>query len=349
MKKKIALITGITGQDGAYLAKFLIKKNYIVHGIKRRSSLINTKRIDDIYKDKHFKKLNLILHYGDVTDGSNINQLISKIKPNEIYNLAAQSHVKVSFQTPSYTTHTNAIGVLNILESIRSNRLQKITKFYQASTSEMFGNINTKQISEKNNFEPLSPYESSKLFSYWLTKNYRDSYNIFASNGILFNHESPLRGETFVSRKVTMNVAKRFMGIKEKLYLGNIYSKRDWGHAKDYVVAMWLILQHKKPDDFVIATNNTYSVKDLANEAFKNIGIKLKWLGKGLKEKGFDSKTNEELINIDKDYFRPNELNYLKGNYNKAKKLLKWKPKINFKNLIKEMVEEDIKNLKNGK
>ena len=349
MKKKIALITGITGQDGAYLAKFLIKKNYIVHGIKRRSSLINTKRIDDIYKDKHFKKLNLILHYGDVTDGSNINQLISKIKPNEIYNLAAQSHVKVSFQTPSYTTHTNAIGVLNILESIRSNRLQKITKFYQASTSEMFGNINTKQISEKNNFEPLSPYASSKLFSYWLTKNYRDSYNIFASNGILFNHESPLRGETFVSRKVTMNVAKRFMGIKEKLYLGNIYSKRDWGHAKDYVVAMWLILQHKKPDDFVIATNNTYSVKDLANEAFKNIGIKLKWLGKGLKEKGFDSKTNEELINIDKDYFRPNELNYLKGNYNKAKKLLKWKPKINFKNLIKEMVEEDIKNLKNGK
>ncbi len=349
MKKKIALITGITGQDGAYLAKFLIKKNYIVHGIKRRSSLINTKRIDDIYKDKHFKKLNFILHYGDVTDGSNINQLLSKIKPNEIYNLAAQSHVKVSFQTPSYTTHTNAIGVLNILESIRSNRLQKITKFYQASTSEMFGNINTKQISEKNNFEPLSPYASSKLFSYWLTKNYRDSYNIFASNGILFNHESPLRGETFVSRKVTMNVAKRFMGIKEKLYLGNIYSKRDWGHAKDYVVAMWLILQHKKPDDFVIATNNTYSVKDLANEAFKNIGIKLKWLGKGLKEKGFDSKTNEELINIDKDYFRPNELNYLKGNYNKAKKLLKWKPKINFKNLIKEMVEEDIKNLKNGK
>ena len=347
-KKKIALITGITGQDGAYLAKFLIKKNYIVHGVKRRSSLINTKRIDDIYKDKHFKKLNLILHYGDVTDGSNMNQLISKIKPNEIYNLAAQSHVQVSFQTPAYTTLTNAIGVLNILESIKSNRLEKKTKFYQASTSEMFGNINSNKISEKNNFEPLSPYASSKLYSYWLTKNYRDSYKIFASNGILFNHESPLRGETFVSRKITMNVAKRFIGVNEKLYLGNIYSKRDWGHAKDYVEAMWLILQHQKPDDFVVATNNTYSVKDLANEAFKNIGVKLKWVGKGLKEKAINSITKEELINIDKNYFRPNELNYLRGNYNKAKKLLKWKPKIKFKELVKEMVEQDIENLKNG-
>ena len=349
MKKKIALITGITGQDGAYLAKFLIKKNYIVHGIKRRSSLINTKRVDDIYKDKHFKKINFFLHYGDVTDGSNINQLISKIKPNEIYNLAAQSHVQVSFQTPFYTTFTNAIGTLNILESIKSNKLEKFTKFYQASTSEMFGNTNTKTISEKNHFEPLSPYASSKLYSYWLTKNYRASYNIFASNGILFNHESPLRGETFVSRKITMNVAKRFMGIKEKLYLGNIYSKRDWGHAKDYVEAMWLILQSKKPDDFVVATNNTYSVKDLVNEAFKNIGINLKWKGKGLNEKAYNSKTNEELVNIDKNYFRPNELNYLRGNYNKAKKKLKWKPKINFKNLVREMVTRDIENLKNGK
>ena len=350
MKKKIAFITGVTGQDGSYLAKFLIKKNYLIHGVKRRSSLINTKRIDDIYKDKHYKNLNFILHYGDVTDSSNINNLISKIKPDEIYNLAAQSHVQVSFQTPVYTTLANSIGTLNILESIRSFKLIKKTKFYQASSSEMFGNANSKKIiNEKDKFEPLSPYASSKLYSYWLTRNYRDSYKIFASNGILFNHESPLRGETFVSRKITMNVAKRYMGIKEKLYLGNIYSKRDWGHANDYVEAMWLILQYKKPDDFVIATNNTFSVKDLANEAFKNIGIKLKWSGKGLKEKAIDPNTKEELINIDKNYFRPNELNYLRGSYNKAKKLLNWKPKTNFKNLVKEMIIKDIENLKNGK
>ena len=348
MKKKIALITGITGQDGAYLAKFLLKKNYIVHGIKRRSSLINTKRIDDIYKDINLKGSNFILHYGDVTDGSNINSLISKIKPNEIYNLAAQSHVQVSFETPFYTTLTNSIGTLNILESIKSCKLEKQTKFYQASTSEMFGNINKSKINETDRFEPLSPYASSKLYSYWLTKNYRDSYKIFASNGILFNHESPLRGETFVSRKVTINVAKRFCGIKEILYLGNIYSKRDWGHAKDYVEAMWKILQQKKANDFVIATNNTYTVKQLVNEAFKHINIKIKWTGQGLNEKGIDNKTGEILIKIDKRYFRPNELNYLRGDYKKAKKLLKWKPKISFKSLVKEMVQEDIKILKNG-
>ena len=346
MRKKIALITGVTGQDGSYLAKFLLKKNYLVHGIKRRSSLINTQRIDDIYKDRHFNKVNFILHYGDVTDSSNINNLISKIKPDEIYNLAAQSHVKVSFQTPLYTTLVNSIGVLNILESIRSCNLSKKTKFYQASSSEMFGNKTSNKINEKNNFEPLSPYATAKLYGYWLTKNYRDSYNMHASNGILFNHESPTRGETFVSRKITMNVAKRYYGIKEKLYLGNIYSKRDWGHAQDYVKAMWLILQRKKPDDFVIATNNTYSVKDLVNEAFKNIGIKIKWIGKGLGEKGVNSKNNEILIKIDKNYFRPNELNYLRGDYSKAKKILKWKPKINFKNLVKEMVHSDIDKLK---
>ena len=349
MNKKIALITGVTGQDGAYLARFLIKKNYIVHGIKRRSSLINTKRIDDIYKDKHYKKSNFILHYGDVTDGLNINNLVSKIKPDEIYNLAAQSHVQVSFQIPFYTTLTNSMGTLNILESIKSSKLEKKTKFYQASSSEMFGNSKSKKINEKNNFEPLSPYASSKLYSYWLTKNYRESYKIFASNGILFNHESPLRGETFVSRKITMNVAKRYMGAKEILYLGNIYAKRDWGHAEDYVEAMWLILQHKKPDDFVVATNNTYSVKDLANKAFMNIGIKLKWVGKGLKEKAINTLNNEILIKIDSEYFRPNELNYLRGDYNKAKKLLKWRPKKSFNDLVKEMVEHDIQDLKNGK
>ncbi len=348
MKKKIALITGITGQDGAYLAKFLLKKNYVVHGIKRRSSLINTKRIDDIYENINSKKKRFILHYGDVTDSSNIFNLISIIKPDEIYNLAAQSHVQVSFQTPVYTTLTNAIGALNILESIKSCKLEKKTKFYQASTSEMFGNINSAKISETDRFEPLSPYASSKLFSYWLTRNYRDSYNIFASNGILFNHESPLRGETFVSRKVTIHVAKKFLGSKEILYLGNIYSKRDWGHAKDYVEVMWKILQHKKPDDFVVATNNTYTVKQLVNEAFKNINIKIRWSGKGINEKGFNNKTNEVLVKINKRYFRPNELNYLRGNYNKAKTLLKWKPKTSFKNLVKEMVEEDIKKLKNG-
>jgi GDPmannose 4,6-dehydratase len=348
MSKKIALITGITGQDGAYLAKLLIKKNYIVHGIKRRTSLINTKRIDDIYENGKLNKKNFFLHYGDVSDGSNINNLISKIRPNEIYNLAAQSHVQVSFQTPFYTTLTNAIGTLNILESIKSCNLINKTKFYQASTSEMFGNINSKKINERDRFEPLSPYASSKLYSYWLTRNYRDSYKIFASNGILFNHESPLRGETFVSRKVTMNVAKRFLGKKEILYLGNIYSKRDWGHAKDYVEAMWKILQSKKADDFVIATNNTFTVKQLVNEAFKNIKVKIKWIGKGLKETGINEKTKEVLIKIDKKYFRPNELDYLRGDYSKAKKILNWKPKITFKNLVKEMVEEDIKNLKNG-
>jgi len=348
MTKKIALITGITGQDGAYLAKLLLKKNYIVHGIKRRTSLINTKRIDDIYEDKNVKNSNFILHYGDVSDGSNINNLISSIKPNEIYNLAAQSHVQVSFQTPIYTTLTNAIGTLNILESIKSCKLEKKTKFYQASTSEMFGNINSKKISEIDRFEPLSPYASSKLYSYWVTRNYRDSYKIFASNGILFNHESPLRGETFVSRKVTMNVAKRFLGKKDILYLGNIYSKRDWGHAKDYVEAMWKILQCKKADDFVVATNNTYTVKQLVNEAFKNIKVKIKWVGKGVNEKGINTKTKEVLVKIDKRYFRPNELTYLRGNYNKARKILKWKPKTSFRQLVKEMVHEDIKNLNNG-
>ena len=348
MTKKIALITGITGQDGAYLAKLLLKKNYIVHGIKRRTSLINTKRIDDIYEDKNVKKSSFILHYGDVSDGSNINNLISSIKPNEIYNLAAQSHVQVSFQTPIYTTLTNAIGALNILESIKSCGLEKKTKFYQASTSEMFGNISSKKISEDDRFEPLSPYASSKLYSYWVTRNYRDSYKIFASNGILFNHESPLRGETFVSRKVTMNVAKRFLGKKDILYLGNIYSKRDWGHAKDYVEAMWKILQCKKADDFVVATNNTYTVKQLVNEAFKNIKVKIKWVGKGVNEKGINTKTKEVLVKIDKRYFRPNELTYLRGNYNKARKILKWKPKTSFKQLVKEMVHEDIKNLNNG-
>tara|TARA_B100001029_G_C15002799_1_gene419194 strand:+ start:160 stop:1194 length:1035 start_codon:yes stop_codon:yes gene_type:complete len=339
--KKVALISGITGQDGAYLAKFLLKKNYIVHGIKRRSSTINTDRIDDIYEDRHSNKVNFFLHYGDVTDYSNIFNLIKNINPNEIYNLAAQSHVKVSFDTPIYTSNTNALGTLNFLEAIKTLNLKKI-KFYQASTSEMFGNIKKKSISEKDKFNPVSPYGTSKLYSYWIVKNYRESYNIFASNGILFNHESPLRGETFVSRKITMNVAKRYHGYKEILYLGNIYSKRDWGHAADYVEGMWKMLQYKKSDDFILASNSTTTVKEFVNKAFSKIGINLTWKGKGIKEIAFDKKTKEIYVRIDKNYFRPNELNYLKGNASKAKKLLKWKQRYNLDKLIDEMVSKDI-------
>ena len=346
MKKKIALITGITGQDGSYLSKFLLKKKYVVHGIKRRTSIINTKRIDDIYLDKHVKSRNLILHYGDITDSSNINNLLSQIKPDEVYNLAAQSHVKVSFETPVYTTSTNAIGTLNILEGIKSNNLINKTKFYQASSSEMFGNIKRKSsISEKDFFEPVSPYASSKLFSYWITRNYRNAYNMHASNGILFNHEGPERGETFVTRKITMHVAKKFKGSKKILYLGNINSYRDWGHAEDYVRAMWLMLQQKKSDDYVIATNKSYSVKDFANKAFECIGIKLKWLGKKENAYAVNQKNGEVMIKIDKSYFRPNELEYLRGNFSKARKILGWKPKKGFNTLVKEMVENDIKKI----
>ena len=339
--RKIALISGITGQDGAYLAKFLLKKNYIVHGIKRRSSLINTDRIDDIYKDKHAKKINFFLHYGDVTDSANVFNLINKIKPTEIYNLAAQSHVLVSFDTPIYTSATNALGTLNFLEAIKLLKLKKI-RFYQASTSEMFGNINKKIINENDRFNPVSPYGTSKLFSYWIVKNYRESYKIFASNGILFNHESPLRGETFVSRKITMNVARRYHGYKDILYLGNIYSKRDWGHASDYVEGMWKILQHKKPDDFVLASEDTTTVKNFVNIAFSKIGINLIWKGKGLNEIAIDKKTKDICVKIDKNYFRPNELDYLKGDATKAKKILKWKQKYNLDSLISEMVQKDI-------
>ena len=342
--RKIALISGITGQDGAYLAKFLLKKNYIVHGIKRRSSLINTDRIDDIYKDKHAKKINFFLHYGDVTDSANVFNLINKIKPTEIYNLAAQSHVLVSFDTPIYTSATNALGTLNFLEAIKLLKLKKI-RFYQASTSEMFGNINKKIINENDRFNPVSPYGTSKLFSYWMVKNYRESYKIFASNGILFNHESPLRGETFVSRKITMNVARRYHGYKDILYLGNIYSKRDWGHASDYVDGMWKILQHKKPDDFILASEDTTTVKNFVNIAFSKIGINLIWKGKGLNEIAIDKKTKDICVKIDKNYFRPNELDYLKGDATKAKKILKWKQKHNLDSLINEMVQKDIEKI----
>jgi len=339
--KKIALITGVTGQDGAYLADFLLKKDYIVHGIKRRASTVNNQRIDYLYEKYYVKKKSstFFLHYGDLTDSLNISELISKIRPDEIYNLAAQSHVKVSFETPEYTANADGLGVLRILETLR--RQNKLIKFYQASTSEMFGGTPPPQ-NEKSYFYPKSPYGVSKLFGYWMTNIYRESYNLFACNGILFNHESPLRGETFVTKKIAMAVGNYAKGKKEKLILGNLDSKRDWGHAKDYVVSMWKILQKKKPDDFVISTNESHTVREFVEEAYKYIGIKIKWIGKGLNEKGINIKTNEELIILSKKYLRPNEVENLKGDFSKAKKILNWYPKTSFKELIKEMIDYEI-------
>ena len=342
MKKK-ALIFGITGQDGSLLARLLIKKGYIVHGIKRRSSSFNTKRVDDIY-EKYSKKKLFFLHYGDLTDSLNVFNYVKNIKPDEIYNLGAQSHVKVSFETPEYTQNADAAGVLRILESIRLNKLEKKTKFYQASTSEMFGSTKPPQ-NENSIFRPVSPYGTAKLFGYWITRNYREAYKIFACNGILFNHEGIYRGETFVSKKITMAVAKILNGSNEILYLGNLDAKRDWGDARDYVESMWKILQYKKPDDFVIATGKSFSVRDFTEEAFKCVNIYIKWQGKGLKEIGLDKKTGKVLVKIDKKYFRPNEVNHLRGDFSKAKKLLKWKPKISFKQMIKEMVSYDLEEL----
>ncbi len=351
MKIKKALITGITGQDGSYLAEFLLKKNYIVHGIKRKSSSFNTSRIDEIFNNPKYNN-RFFLHYGDLTDTNSINLVIKKIVPDEIYNLAAQSHVGISFQMPEYTTNVNALGTLRILDSIKYLGFEKKTKFYQASTSELYGQIQEKKQSENTKFYPKSPYASSKLFSYWITKNYRESYGIFACNGILFNHESPRRGETFVTRKITMGLSQIIKGKSKSLYLGNIYSKRDWGHAKDYVEMCWKILQHKKADDFVIATEKQYSVKFFIERCFKFLNIKIKWKGKGLNETAeltsFDKKTYPNLIKgqivirISKKYFRPNEVDNLIGNTHKAKKTFKWKPKIQIDDLIKEMLIADL-------
>ena len=352
MKKKKALITGITGQDGSYLAEFLLKKNYIIHGIKRKSSSYNTDRIDQIYENKKFKN-KFFLHYGDLVDFGSILEIIKKIKPDEIYNLAAQSHVGVSFKLPNYTTQVNAIGTLNILDSIKKLNLEKKIKFYQASTSELFGEIQEKKQSESTKFYPKSPYASSKLFAYWITKNYRESYNMFASNGILFNHESPRRGETFVTRKITIGISKIINGFDDCLYLGNIYALRDWGHAKDYVEMCWKVLQNKKSDDFIIATEKQYSVKFFIEKCFQYLGIKISWVGKGLKERAFIKKFDKKkypklkdkmvVIKIDKKYFRPNEVNNLVGNSGKAKKILNWKPKTTIYELISEMMEYDLK------
>ena len=358
MKKKKALITGITGQDGSYLAELLLKKNYIVHGLKRKSSSYNTARIDHIYENKKNRN-NFYLHYGDLTDAISVLEIFKNIKPDEVYNLAAQSHVGVSFQIPNYTAQVNAIGTLNILDAIKKLDQIKKIKFYQASTSEMFGEIQEKKQSEKTKFYPKSPYATSKLFAYWITRNYRESYNMFASNGILFNHESPRRGETFVTRKITIGISRIIHGLEKCLFLGNLYSLRDWGHTRDYVEMCWKILQHKKSDDFVISTDKQYSVKFFVEQCFKYLSIKISWKGKGLKEvaiiEKFDAKIYPNLkkgmivIRIDKKYFRPNEVDNLIGNSSKAKKLLNWKPKISINNLISEMMENDLQYVKNMK
>ena len=343
MKKK-ALIFGITGQDGSYLSEFLLKKNYEVHGVKRRSSSINTNRIDHIYQDPHQKKRNFILHYGDVTDSTSVSQIIKKIKPHEIYNLAAQSHVAVSFEVPEYTANADALGALRILEAIKFHNFQKNTKFYQAGTSEMFGKVQTTPKNEKTNFYPLSPYGVAKVYAHWITKNYREAYNIFASNGILFNHESPRRGETFVTKKIISAMCRIKSGKQKKLFLGNLYAKRDWGHAKDYCAAMWKILQHKKPDDFIIATGKQYSIKQFVNKVAKKLKMQVTWKGKGMNEKGYNNK-KEPIIECDKNYFRPLDVNTLLGDSSKAKNDLKWKPKIDINMLIDEMIEFELKNI----
>jgi GDPmannose 4,6-dehydratase len=337
MKKKIALIFGVTGQDGAYLSKFLLSKNYIVHGVKRRSSSLNTGRIDDIYKDPHSKS-NFFLHYGDVTDSLSVLKNIATIRPNEIYNLSAQSHVKVSFDVPEYTANVDGVGALRILDAIKSLKLEKKIRYYQAGTSEMFGASKPPQ-NEKTIFYPRSPYAVAKLYAHWITINYREAYGIFACNGILFNHESPIRGETFVTKKIVSALCKIIMGKQKKLYLGNLYAKRDWGHAKDYVVAMWKMLQKKTPSDYVIATGKQYSVKEFINLTAIELKIKILWKGRGMNEKGYWN--NKAIIEIDKNYFRPTEVNSLKGNSSKAKKELNWMPKVGVKELIKEMIDAE--------
>ena len=339
MKK--ALITGITGQDGYYLTKLLLKKGYQVHGIKRRTSLINTQRIDEFFNNKNLHDKNFILYHGDMTDSSSLIGILNKVKPDEIYNLAAQSHVKVSFEIPEYTANSDAIGVLRLLEAVKTANLINKTTIYQASTSELYGKVREMPQNEKTPFYPRSPYGVAKLYAYWIIVNYREAYNFFACNGILFNHESPLRGETFVTRKITIGLSKIKLGLQKNLILGNLNAKRDWGHAADYAEAMWKMMQLNKPDDFVIATGKQYSVREFVNIAAKNLGINIKWVGKGINEKGIDKKTGKIVIKVGKKYFRPAEVDSLLGNSKKAKKILKWKPKITFNQMVREMIESD--------
>jgi|TARA_B110000037_G_scaffold134039_1_gene151968 GDPmannose 4,6-dehydratase len=342
--KKTALIFGITGQDGSYLAEFLLKKGYSVHGVKRRSSSINTGRIDKLYQDPHEKKRVFFLHYGDVTDTISVSSIIKKIQPDEIYNLAAQSHVAVSFEVPEYTANADALGALRILEAIKFHKLVKKTKFYQAGTSEMFGKVMTVPQNEKTPFYPRSPYGVAKVYAHWITINYREAYKIFACNGILFNHESPVRGETFVTRKIVIALCKIKKNMQKKLYLGNLEAKRDWGHAKDYVEAMWKMLQQKTPKDYVISTGRQHSVKDFVNLVLEELNIKHVWRGKGIKTKCFDNKGNC-IVECDEAYYRPLEVETLLGDSRKAKKDLNWSPKINIKSLVKEMVDLELKTL----
>lgn len=344
MKK--ALITGITGQDGAYLAEFLLSKGYEVHGIKRRASLFNTDRIDHLYKGVHGKDVKFFLHYGDLTDSTNLIRIMNEVQPDEIYNLAAQSHVQVSFETPEYTANSDGLGTLRLLEAIRILGLEKKTKFYQASTSELYGKVQETPQKETTSFYPRSPYAAAKLYAYWVTVNYREAYDMFATNGILFNHESPLRGETFVTRKITRAVARISLGLQEKIYLGNLDSKRDWGFAGDYVEAMWLMLQQNKPEDYVIATGETRTVREFVEAAFKEVGVTISWQGKGVKEIGTNKKTGQVVVEIDPRYFRPTEVELLLGDPTKAKEQLGWQPKTSFAKLVKMMIEEDLTNAK---
>lgn len=340
-ERKKALIIGVTGQDGAYLSEFLLNKGYEVHGLKRRSSSFNTGRIDHLYKDQHERNVSFFLHYGDVTDSMNLVNLMITIKPDEVYNLAAQSHVHVSFELPEYTTNVDGMGVLRILEAIRLAGLADRTKFYQASTSELYGKVQETPQSETTPFYPRSPYAAAKLFGFWITKNYREAYDMYACNGILFNHESPIRGETFVTRKITRAAVRIKEGMQDTLFLGNINAKRDWGHAKDYIEAMWLMLQQDKPDDFVIATGETHTVREFVERAFEELDIQIEWSGEGVEEVGIDKATGKVIVAVEKRYFRPTEVDLLIGDATKAKRELHWEPKIKFKELVREMVKSD--------
>ena len=346
---KIALITGVTGQDGAYLAELLLEKGYEVHGIKRRSSLFNTDRIDHLYQDPHEKNIKFKLHYGDMTDSSNLTRIIQEVQPDEIYNLAAQSHVKVSFETPEYTANSDAIGTLRILEAIRILGLEKKTRFYQASTSELYGKVQEIPQSEKTPFYPRSPYGVAKLYAFWIVKNYREAYNMYACNGILFNHESPLRGETFVTRKITRAAARIKLGMQTCMYLGNLDAKRDWGHAKDYVEGMWRMLQQDKADDYVLATGETIEVREFVSKAFKELEIEVEWKGEGVNEVGINKDTGEEIVKVDPKYFRPTEVDLLVGDSTKARTELGWKPTFGVDGLVKDMIQADLALFKRDK
>ena len=340
--KKVAFITGITGQDGAYLAELLLKKDYIVHGLKRRSSSFNTGRIDHLYQDPHVSKRNFILHHGDLTDSTNLIRIIQEIRPDEIYNLAAQSHVQVSFETPEYTANADGLGTLRILEAIRLLNMDEKTKFYQASTSELYGIAQEVPQNEKTPFYPRSPYAVAKLYGYWITINYREAYNLYACNGILFNHESPVRGETFVTRKITRAAARISMGKQERVYLGNLDAKRDWGHASDFVEGMWRMLQQEEPEDFVLATGVTTTIREFTERAFAEVGITLEWSGNGVDETGRDAKSGNILVSIDPNYFRPTEVDLLIGDASKAREKLGWQPTCNLQQMIKEMIKADL-------